>query len=104
MFKLDREFVEECGLGDLPPERANEFLNWFYDVLETRVGYRLADRMSSAQLDAFESLINAGDDDGALQWLSSYFPDYRIDVADEVGKLKSEVIERSHQLLAAANS
>lgn len=102
MFKLDNEFVEECGLGELPPNRANQFLAWFYERLEMRVGMKLAARMSDEQLDEFEAFIKAKDEDGALAWLQSNYPDYKSVVREELEKLKLEVIDRSAELIRAA--
>jgi hypothetical protein len=103
MFKLDKEFVDECGLGGLAPDRADQFLEWFYGQLEIRVGMKLANQMTDAQFDEFEAFINAADEDGALAWLAAIIPDYKDVVAEELANLKLEVIDRSADLLVAAN-
>jgi hypothetical protein len=104
MFKLDKEFVDECGLGGLTPDRANQFLAWFYGQLEIRVGMRLAKQMTNAQLDEFEAFITADDEAGALGWLEANYPNYPDVVRDELEKLKLEVIARSADLVHAASA
>ena len=104
MFKLDAEFVKECGLVGLTAVQANKFLAWFYERLEMRVGMKLAERMSDEQLDEFEAFIKAKDEDGALAWLQSNYPDYKSVVREELEKLKLEVIDRSADLVQAAHA
>ena len=104
MVKLDKEFVEECGLGGLSADRADQFLAWFYGQLEVRVGMRLANAMTDEQLDQFEALITADDEAGALGWLEANYPNYPDVVREELEKLKFEVIDRSSDLVVAANT
>ncbi len=104
MFKLDAEFVKECGLVGLTAVQTNKFLAWFYERLEMRVGMKLAERMSDEQLDEFEAFIKAEDEDGALAWLQSNYPDYKSVVREELEKLKLEVVERSAELVQAAQT
>lgn len=89
MFKLDANLLREVGLGGLRPDIANVALREMYTALETRVGWRLAERMSSGQLDEFEALI--GDEDRALAWLQENFPNYREVVGEELERLKREI-------------
>ena len=102
MFKLDNAFLEELGLGTLPAIEKNKMLAHIYETLEMRVGVRLAEQMSSDQLDEFESYINRKDEAGALKWLESNFPDYKQVVAEELDKLKSEISKVAPQIVAQA--
>ncbi len=102
MFKLDNAFLEELGLGSLPPAEKNKMLAHIYETLEMRVGMRLAEQMSNEQLDEFESYINRQDEAGALKWLESNFPNYKQVVAEELEKLKSEIRLVAPQIVASA--
>ena len=91
MFKLDNNFLIELGLGALPADEKNKMLAHIYETLEMRVGMKLAEQMTDAQLDEFESYINRNDEAGALKWLESNFPNYKDVVAAELEKLKNEI-------------
>lgn len=80
MFKLDENFLEELGLGQLPEEQKQAFLEHVYGQLELRVGTRLSDGLSDEQLSEFESFIDR-DSEKVRQWISVHAPDYRNDPA-----------------------
>lgn len=110
MFKLDDNLLRELGLGALPPQEKNRMLAHIYETLEMRVGMRLAEGMSSEQLDEFEKLMPTKEDTDevktqkekdALGWLESNFPNYKQVVAEELDKLKQEIKASSQQILAS---
>jgi Protein of unknown function (DUF5663) len=103
MFKLDDNFLQEVGLGSLPAEEKKTMLAHIYETLELRVGMRLAQNMTDAQLDEFEKLMDANDQAGALKWLETNVPNYKQVVAEELEKLKGEVKTTAPQILAASN-
>lgn len=100
MFKLDDNFLKDIGLGDLPSDQKSLMLKDIYETLELRVGMRLAEQMSDAQLDEFEKLIDKKDDAQALSWLESNFPDYKQVVSGELNNLKEEIKASAPQILA----
>lgn len=102
MFKLDNQLLIELGLGSLPPEEKNRMLAHIYETLEMRVGMKLAEQMTDAQLDEFEGFIDRNDEAGALKWLETNFPNYKQVVADELEKLKTEIKASAPQILAAS--
>lgn len=104
MFKLDNNLLEELGLGALPADEKNKMLAHIYETLEMRVGMTLADKMSDEQLDDFEEFINRDDQDGALKWLETNFPDYKKVVAAELDKLKGEIKANAEHIVAASGS
>jgi succinate dehydrogenase flavin-adding protein (antitoxin of CptAB toxin-antitoxin module) len=85
MFNLDDNFLEEVGLGALPDEQKKPFLQHIYDQLEQRVGVKLSEGMSDAQLEEFEAIIDRKDD-VVKPWLESYAPQYQSD--ELFGKLQ----------------
>jgi hypothetical protein len=101
MFQLDDNLLRELGLGDLPAAEKNKMLAHIYETLELRVGMKLAEQMSDAQLDEFEGFIDRNDEAGALKWLETNFPDYKQVVADELDKLKGEIKQQAPAIMQA---
>jgi hypothetical protein len=101
MFQLDDNLLRELGLGDLPAAEKNKMLAHIYETLELRVGMKLAEQMTDAQLDEFEGFIDRNDEAGALKWLETNFPDYKQVVADELEKLKAEIKQQAPAIMQA---
>jgi len=80
MFQLDDKFLADVGLQDMPEEQKKPFLQHIYDELELRVGTRLSEGMSDAQLEEFESIIDRKDD-VVTAWLAQYAPNYHNEEA-----------------------
>lgn len=80
MFQLDDKFLADIGLGDLPEEQKKPFLQHIYDELELRVGTKLSEGMSDAQLEEFEAIIDHKDDI-ITAWLEANAPDYQSEDA-----------------------
>jgi len=76
MFQLDDQFLNDVGLGSLPEEQKKPFLQHTYVQLETKVGVRLSEGMTDAQLEEFESIIDRKEDVIAT-WLSTNAPNYQ---------------------------
>ena len=102
MLKLDDNLLQQLGLGALASDDKKAMLRHIYETLEMRVGVRLAEQMTDAQLDEFEKFVQAQDDNGAFHWLETNFPNYKDIVADEFEKLKAEVSQVAPQILADA--
>ena len=75
MFKLDDQFLEELGLGAMPNEQKQAFLQHIYSELEMRVGEKLTDGMSDELLDEFGSFVDMNED-GMKKWFGENLPDY----------------------------
>jgi hypothetical protein len=104
MFQLDDNLLQELGLGSLPAVEKNKMLAHIYETLELRVGMKLAEQMTDAQLDEFEAFIDKNDEAGALHWLETNFPDYKKVVADELDKLKAEIKQQAPAIVEATMS
>jgi hypothetical protein len=102
MIKLDDDLLQELGLAGLPQEEKKKLLAHIYETLEMRVGMKLAERMSDAQLTEFEQFIDRNDEAGALHWLETNFPDYKDVVASEFDVLKKEIGQVAPQILSSA--
>ena len=103
-FRLDAAYLKSVGLNVLPAEEANVVLSHVYETLELRVGIALARRMTNAQLNEFERLIDAADEEGALKWLEAEFPDYRDVVGDQLEIVTAELADVAPLMLALVGS
>lgn len=101
MIKLDDDLLKELGLGSLPAEDKKKLLAHIYETLEMRVGMKLAEQMSDAQLTEFEQFIDRNDEAGALRWLETNFPNYKDVVASEFEVLKREVGQSAPQIMSS---
>lgn len=76
MFQLNDEFLKELGLDQLPEDQRKPFLDHIYSELELRVGERLSQGMSDAQLDEFANIIDKVP--GAVdEFLGKHAPQYQ---------------------------
>jgi hypothetical protein len=78
MFQLDDKFLQELGLDQLPEDQKQAFKEHIYSELELRVGTRLSDGLTEAQLTEFESFVDR-DDEKVYAWISTNVPDYQSD-------------------------
>ena len=104
MVRLDASLLADVGLKRLVADEANVMLAHIVETLELRVGTRLADDMSDAQLDEFEVFFEAKDDAGAFQWLETNFPEYKKVVRDELEALKVELRQLAPTILALSGA
>jgi hypothetical protein len=80
MFRLDEQFLKDIGLESLPEEQKKPFLQHIYSELELRVGTRLSDGLSDAQLEEFEKIIDR-DQEKVNGWLAEHAPNYASEEA-----------------------
>lgn len=80
MFQLDDKFLADIGLNELPEEQKQAFLQHIYEELELRVGTKLSEGLSDAQLEEFESIIDRKQE-AIAAWLAQYTPNYHTDEA-----------------------
>jgi hypothetical protein len=72
---------------------AGAWRDTLYPELEQRVGERLSIGMSDSQLNEFEALVDAEDQEGATRWLTTHVPRYREIVAEESDRLIREAVD-----------
>jgi hypothetical protein len=75
MFQLDDKFLSDVGLGDLPEDQKQAFLQHLYSELELRVGTKLSEGMSDEQLAQFEAFVDQ-DEQKVVAWFSQHLPNY----------------------------
>ena len=101
MIKLDEEFLAELGLGGLPPEDQKSLLAAIYEHLELTVGQRLAERMSDAELQEYEAILDSGDEEQASAWLQQHAPDSSEIVRELHNAQIEELRRRRNEILEA---
>ena len=77
MFKLDDSFLKEIGKDSMPEAEKAAFLNHLQGELELRVGERMSEGLSEAQLSEFEKIIDG--DAITIELLLQEIPDYKND-------------------------
>lgn len=77
MFKLDDEFLNEIGKGDMPEDEKAALLDHLQGELEERVGERISANLSEEQIDAFEKIIDG--DEAAISDFLITVGDYKND-------------------------
>ena len=77
MYKFDDSFLDSVGLANMPAEQKESFLEYAQDQFEVRIGEKMAQGLSDAQLDEFEKIID-NDQDTVNKWLAGS-GDYRND-------------------------
>jgi hypothetical protein len=86
MFQLDDKFLQDVGLGDLPEDQKQAFLQHIYSELELRVGTKLSEGMSDDQLAEFEAFVDR-DEQKVIAWFERNLPNYES--APDFQSLKS---------------
>jgi hypothetical protein len=75
MFQLDENFLNDLGLGAMPDDQKQAFLQHVYEQLELRVGTSLSEGLSEMQMREFEGFIEQ-DPEKVPLWLANNVPDY----------------------------
>lgn len=78
MHQLDNSFLDDIGLGAMPEEQKAPFLQHVYEQLEYRVGMRLSEGLTDAQLEEFEGIIDRSEN-AVNSWIQFNVPNYTQD-------------------------
>ena len=95
MYKFDDNFLESVGLGSMPAEQKEAFLQYAQDQLEVRIGEKMSEGLSDEQLDEFEKIID--NDQATLdKWIAGA-GDYKNDVvyqklAENIGGSEDDIL------------
>ena len=90
-MQIDEKLLDEVGLGGLSPQQKQGALAKISGIFESRLGDRLMDGLSDAQLDEFEQYVQKVDETGGLAWLEQNVPSYKQIVADVLAQVKADV-------------
>jgi len=56
-MKFDDNFLSEVGLSNLPEDQKQAFLDYVQEELEIRVGTKMSEGLSEAQIEEFEGIM-----------------------------------------------
>lgn len=102
MFQLDDTFLQSVGLGVLPDEQKQPFLQHLREELELRVGTKLATGLNDAQLTEFEGIIERAP--GKVDaWLDARLPGY-VQHVDYQNALQKLVQQNQGQAISQAQA
>lgn len=93
VLQVDDQFLQAMGMGNLPDEAKEKAIGDILYVLNSRIGERLADQFTEAQLDEVNSLALADKDDdqeALMSWLQKNVPNYGQILEEEAQKLCDE--------------
>jgi hypothetical protein len=91
---MDRFMLAELGLAALEEADARRVIGKVYELLELRVGIRVAKVFGPGALAAFNEAAEHHDEDGATRVLEEQLPNYREHAQAEFAALKQEFRER----------
>lgn len=77
MIKIDEQFLEEVGLANMPEEEKKAFMAHAQEELEVRVGEKMAEGLTVAQLEEFDGIMNM--DRNVMIRILARMGDYRKD-------------------------
>jgi hypothetical protein len=101
--QIDDTFLQEVGLGDLPQEKKQAFLQDALEMLQINIGVRLSENLTDEQMEELENKLTPeeGESPEAIaqkqqaigEWLRSNHSNYDEVVREEVQKLKQTIRE-----------
>ena len=86
-----RETIPDPVLEAIGPEGFQEALTRVCSAMETRVGERLSEGLSDAELEEFSDLADSVADEEVTAWLQLHRPDYEDVIMDVIVELIDEV-------------
>lgn len=93
------EELRTLGLGDLNERELSLLSDCLYQALEFRVGARIMEWLSPAQVDEFEKLVGT---DSALDWLHATVPHFKTLTDATRRELLAEMQVRVPEFLSEA--
>lgn len=84
--------LEDLGCGVPADAVISAWRDTLYTELEERVGARITATCTAAQLERFEELLDAGDEEGCDRWLATEVPAHGRMVLDEMDALVDEAV------------
>lgn len=91
MKKIDKILLAELGLGNLPEDAQEDLINSLRQTLLIRVGMRLEESMADDRLEAFEKVIDSGDEKAAT-WLEAKIPQLDTIAEEELKSILAEIM------------
>lgn len=97
-MRVDDQFMEDVGLGAMPAEEKQAFMQHAEEELEVRVGQGIGASLSAEQLDQFDQITDL---DKITEWLSQNVPNFRELVSQIYQNFKQEIAAERQSILGA---
>ena len=95
-MEFDERFLEEMGLGGMPEEDKQKFLDYLQEELEVRIGEKISQGVPEYKLNEFDMIT---DQKEATRWLEENRPDYRDIVNQTIEEMKAEIRANRDKIL-----
>ena len=102
--RINLKFLDEVGLKDLPAADKPAMLKYIREVLEMRVGEKLASNLPEKLLEEFLTYVQRNESDQVLAWLEKNVPNHSEVVRMEIDKLRAEIKSNAAQILKESQS
>ncbi len=96
-MRVDDKFMEEVGLGNMPAEEKQAFMQHAEEELEVRVGQGVGASLTDEQMSEFEQIEDLS---MAADWLEQNAPNFREIVAKVYQAFKQEIIAEQQNILS----
>lgn len=93
--QFDETLLRDFGLTEMPEDRKNKMLAKIAETVHNRVSLKMSQMLSESEKQQLDHLVDGGDEQGILTYLSQRFPNYPVMVQDEIEKLKGEMNQQS---------
>lgn len=92
--QIDDAFLNDLGLGGIATEQKEALVGQLIETLQLRVGERLSQDLTDAQIEDFDRVTSDAEDpaSAALEWLQTNNPNYPAIVNEETEKLKQGLL------------
>lgn len=97
-MRVDDQFMEEVGLGEMPAEEKQTFMKHAEEELEVRVGQNVGMELSDEQMREFDQIEDIS---VAADWLERNAPNYREIVEKVYETFKQEIMNERQRILSA---
>lgn len=96
MYTFDDSFLESIGLGGIPDNQKDNFLDYAQEQLEVRIGEKMSEEVDEMKLDEFERIID-NDAETVNEWVQKAGENYKEN--EIYKKLESSLGAESEELL-----
>lgn len=98
-MRVDDEFMEEVGLGAMPAEEKQAFMQHAEEELQVRVGQGIGAELTDEQMEEFDAINDLKE---VKVWLEQNAPNYRETVKRIYENFKQEILAERKSILGTA--
>lgn len=95
-MRVDEQFMEEVGLGAMPLDEKQAFMQHAEEELEVRVGQAVGADLTDEQMDEFDKMTDLKQ---AAEWLNAHVPNFRQITEEVYQKFKQELVAERNSIL-----